>query len=262
MATILEWLPRIAGALVLVFAAMGISRWQRVGLEGDMFVAILRAFVQLVAIGYALDLIFNSRGVFWILMVIAIMVAIAGFTAGRRGGNVPRSKMVATVSVGVGTGLTLGLLVILNVFPFEPRFIIPIAGMIVGNSMTVTALVMVRLRDDVRLQKPQIEAALALGATSRQATRLQLRQALTTGMTPIIDSTKTVGLIALPGAMTGMILAGASPLEAVQLQIVVMYMLIGAAAFAGLTAAFLTYRQFFTPAHQLVLPPSTESPNT
>ena len=103
MATILEWLPRIAGALVLVFAAMGISRWQRVGLERDMFVAILRAFVQLVAIGYALDLIFNSQGVFWVLMVIAIMVTIAGFTAGRRGGNVPRSKIVATVSVGIGT---------------------------------------------------------------------------------------------------------------------------------------------------------------
>lgn len=262
MTLFLEWLPRIGGALVLVLAAMGISRWQRVGLESDMFIAILRAFVQLVAIGYALDLIFQSRGVFWVLIVITIMVAIAGFTAGRRGGNVPHSQMVATASVGVGTVLTLGLLVILDVFPFEPRFIIPIAGMIVGNSMTVTGLVIARFRDDVRLQKPQIEAALALGATSRQATRLQLRQALATGMTPIIDSTKTVGLIALPGAMTGMILAGASPLEAVQLQIVVMYMLIGAAAFAGLTAAFLTYRQFFTPAHQLVLPSSTETPTT
>ena len=72
-------------------------------------------------------------------------------------------------------------------------------------------------------------------------------------MTPIVDNTKTVGLISLPGAMTGMILAGASPLEAVQLQIIVMYMLIGAAAFGGLTATFLTYRQFFTKAHQLVL---------
>jgi len=80
-----------------------------------------------------------------------------------------------------------------------------------------------------------------------------LRRALITGMIPIVDNTKTVGLISLPGAMTGMILAGASPLEAVQLQIIVMYMLIGAAAFSGLTATFLTYRQFFTQAHQLIL---------
>jgi len=91
-----------------------------------------------------------------------------------------------------------------------------------------------------------------LGATKRQAANQQMRRALTTGMTPIVDNTKTVGLISLPGAMTGMILAGAAPLEAVQLQIIVMYMLMGAAAFSGLTATFLTYRQFFTPAHQLI----------
>jgi putative ABC transport system permease protein len=248
----LAWLPRIGGALILVLAAMGISRWQRVGLEKDMLVAIARAFVQLLAIGYALDLIFNSNHPLWILVTVLVMVIIAGYTAGARAARVPRSRLVATIAVSVGAALTLGLLLLLQVFPFEPRFIIPIAGMVVGNCMTVTALVMSRLRDDVRLQKAQIEAALALGATSRQAATGQLRRSLATGMTPIVDNTKTVGLISLPGAMTGMILAGASPLEAVQLQIIVMYMLIGAGAFAGLTAAFLTYRQFFTPAHQLL----------
>lgn len=252
----LDWLPRIAGALLLVVGAMAISRWQNVRLEKDMLLAVGRAFVQLILIGYALDLIFNTNSPLWILLVVLIMISVAGYTAGKRGQNVPRSKIVATISVSVGALLTLGLLIILRVFPFEPRYIIPIAGMIVGNSMTVTGLVMLRLRDDVRLQKPQIEAALALGATREQAVRQQLRRALATGMTPIIDNTKTVGLISLPGAMTGMILAGASPLEAVQLQIIVMYMLIGAAGFAGLTAAFLTYRQFFTAAHQLVLPDS------
>jgi putative ABC transport system permease protein len=237
----------------LVGLAIGISRWQMVKLEKDMLVAVGRAFVQLIAIGYALDLIFSATGPLWILLVIGVMVGIAGYTAGRRGKGVPQSQKLATTGVSVGAALTLGLLVVLRVFPFEPRFIIPIAGMVVGNSMTVTGLVMARLRDDVRIQRAQIEAALALGATHRQAARNQLQRALATGMTPIVDNTKTVGLISLPGAMTGMILAGASPLEAVQLQIIVMYMLIGAAAFSGLTAAFLTYQQFFTKAHQLVL---------
>ena len=113
-------------------------------------------------------------------------------------------------------------------------------------------LVMGRLRDDIQSQKSLVEAALALGATRRQAVRGQLKRALAGGMTPIVDNTKTVGLISLPGAMTGMILAGAPALEAVQVQIIVMYMLIGAAAVSGLTAAYLTYRQFFTRAHQLV----------
>lgn len=253
MVETLDWLPRILGSLVLVGLAVGISYWQRIGLEKDMLVAVVRAFVQLIAIGYALTFIFNQEGLFFILLVVAVMVGIAGYTAGQRGQHVPRSKIVATISVSAGAMVTLGLLIVLDVFPFEPRFIIPIAGMIVGNSMTVTGLVMSRLRDDLKLQKAQIEAALALGATRRQAANRQMRRALTTGMTPMVDNTKTVGLISLPGAMTGMILAGASPLEAVQLQIIVMYMLMGAAAFSGLTATFLTYRQFFTPAHQLVV---------
>jgi putative ABC transport system permease protein len=97
----------------------------------------------------------------------------------------------------------------------------------------------------------QVEAALALGATPRQASIGQLRRALGTGMSPVIDNAKTIGLVSLPGAMTGLIMGGASPLEAVQLQIVVMYMLIGAATFSGLTATYLSQPKFFTPAYQL-----------
>lgn len=249
----LNWLPRIAGSLALVGIALGISYWQKVGLAQDMIVAVSRAFVQLIAIGYALELIFAARGPWWILLVVGIMITVAGFTAGRRGQGVPNSRWVALAAITGGAAATLGLLIALDVFPFAPRFIIPIAGMIVGNSMTVTGLVMARLRDDLKFQRSEIEAALALGATRRQAAGPQLRRALITGMIPIVDNTKTVGLISLPGAMTGMILAGAPPLEAVQLQIIVMYMLIGAAAFGGLIATFFTYRQFFTQAHQLVL---------
>lgn len=127
--------------------------------------------------------------------------------------------------------------------------------MIVGNSMNVTALVMNRLRDDLEIQRLEVETSLALGATAKQAMHKQLRRALRTGMTPMVMTTKTAGLISLPGAMTGMILAGASPLEAVQLQLVVMYMLIGAVAFSGLAATFLTYPRFFTVAHQLKIVP-------
>lgn len=256
----LEWLPRILGSLALVGLAIGISRWQRVEIEKDMVMAVARAFVQLIAIGYALDLIFNSQGPFWIWLVVGVMVVIAGVTAGRRGKEIPRSRWVATLAISIGTILTLVLLILLQVFPFAPRYIIPVAGMIVGNTMTVTGLVMMRLRDDLKLQRAQVEAALALGATSRQAASGQLRRALATGMLPIVDNTKTVGLISLPGAMTGMILAGASPLEAVQLQLIVMYMLVGAAAFSGLAAVFLTYQQFFTRAHQLVLPGLADEP--
>lgn len=249
----LPWLYRIGGALLLVAAAAAISRYRRIGLEADMLTAVIRAFVQLIAIGYALKFIFAARNPFWIFLVVFAMVAIAGHTAGKRGRGVPRSRFVATVAISVGVALTLGLLIALQVFPFQPRYIIPVAGMVVGNAMTVCGLVMGRLRDDLKMQRLQVEAALALGAAPAQAVQGQLRRALATGMTPIVDNSKTVGLISLPGAMTGMILAGATALEAVQLQIIVMYMLIGAASFTGLTATFFTYRQFFTKQHQLTV---------
>jgi len=245
----LPWLTRILGALALVGVAALISRHQKVGLGKDMLTAVIRAFVQLIAIGYVLEFIFAARGPYWILLIVTIMVVIAGYTAGQRGRGVPRSTVVATAAVSCGALFTIGMLLGLQVFPYQPRYIIPIAGMIVGNAMVVCGLVMGRLRDDIKLQKPQIEAA---GATEQQAVAGQLKRAMAAGMTPIVDNTKTVGLISLPGAMTGMILAGAPALEAVQVQIIVMYMLIGAAAVSGLTAAYLTYRQFFTRAHQLV----------
>lgn len=247
-------LPRVAAALTLVIAAIIISRRQKIGLEQQMLVATARAFVQLIAIGYALDLIFAANSPIYILLIMAVMAAIGGYTSGQRGVGVPRATGVALASIVLGAALTLGLLVLLQVFTFDAQQIIPIAGMVIGNSMTVCSLVMGRLRDEINDRRAEIEAALALGATSRQAAMPHLRRALESGMTPIVDSTKTVGIIQLPGAMTGMILAGASPLEAVQLQLIVMYMLIGAAAFTGLAATFLTYRQFFTARHQLVLP--------
>lgn len=253
MTSFLALLPQILGSLALVIFAMLISKWQQVDLEQDMLIAVLRAFVQLVAIGYALEMLFESNSIPLTVVVISTMITIAGYTAGKRGHQIPHSQLVATIAIATAATLTLGTLLILQVFPLELQAIIPIAGMIIGNAMIATGVTMARLRDELKTYQAQIEAALALGATKEQASRQQLRTALMTGMTPIVDSTKTVGLISLPGAMTGLILAGVSPIEAVQIQIVVMYMLIGAAAFSSLTAAFLTYRQFFTKAHQLML---------
>ena len=250
----LDQLTRILAALALVLLAALISRWQKLDLEKDILIASVRAFVQLIAIGYALTFIFAIESPLAILSLLAVMTLIAGYTSGKRGQGVPHASRVALLSIAFGAALTLGLLVSLGVFEFEAQQIIPIAGMVIGNSMNVCSLVMGRVRDEINGRAPQIEAALALGATGRRAARPYLRTSLHAGMTPIIDSTKTVGLIQLPGAMTGMILAGATPLEAVQLQIIVMYMLIGAASFTGLAAVWLTYNQFFTPNQQLLLP--------
>jgi putative ABC transport system permease protein len=123
--------------------------------------------------------------------------------------------------------------------------------MVIGNSMTAAAVALNRLGDDVAASEREIEATLAVGATSAQAVRPIVRRSLRSGVIPLIDSTKTTGLIFFPGTMVGMLLAGAAPVDAVRLQLILLYVLLGSVAIAALVAVLLAQRAFFTPAHQL-----------
>ncbi|CAM6087695.1 unnamed protein product [Calypogeia fissa] len=249
-----DWVNGMVGpvlALTVVFAAMIVSYTQSLGIEKEMLIAIARAFLQLSVIGFVLEFIFSQSNVIWIFMAYLFMVTIAGYTAGRRAKDVPYGKYIAGVSILIGTFLTMMMLVLLKVFPFTPQYIIPVAGMMVGNAMTVTGVTLKRLREDLRQQQGLIETALALGATPRQAIVKQVRRALVVGLSPVLDNAKTVGLITLPGAMTGLIMGGASPQEAIQLQIVVMNMLLGATTFSGVLATYLSWPFFFTKTYQL-----------
>ncbi|KAL6624336.1 hypothetical protein ACP70R_031657 [Stipagrostis hirtigluma subsp. patula] len=238
-------------ATAVVAMAVALSFTQRLGLEGEMLYAIARSFLQLSVIGFVLQFIFTQKNALWILLAYLFMVTVAGYTAGQRAKHVPRGKYIAGVSILVGTAVTMFLLVVLNVFPFTPRYIIPVAGMMVGNAMTVTGVTMKKLREDVKIQRNLVETALALGATPRQATLQQVKRSLVIALSPVIDNAKTVGLIALPGAMTGLIMGGASPLEAIQLQIVVMNMLMGASTVSSILSTYLCWPAFFTKAFQL-----------
>jgi putative ABC transport system permease protein len=244
-------LPEVALALVLVAVGIAVSRARRVGLEKDMAVATARSFVQLLAVGYVLDFVFRGRGGLT-LVVLAVMVATATLTSGARARRVPGSRAVAAASVSVAAAGTLGVLAALRVVPLGARAIVPLGSMIISSAMNTTSLVMTRLHDDLAAGRREVEARLSLGQTAHEAARPWHRRAMRSGMLPTVDQTKVVGLVALPGAMTGMILAGASPLAAVRLQMVVMYMLLGGNAFAALVAGELTVRRLFTPDHQLI----------
>ncbi|KAL4354782.1 hypothetical protein GQ457_06G008020 [Hibiscus cannabinus] len=238
-------------ALAVVLIAVVLSFMQNLGLEKEMVYSIFRAFLQLSIIGFVLQFIFNQENSGWIILAYLFMVSVAGYTAGQRAKHVPRGKYVAGVSILAGTALTMFVLVVLNVFPFTPRYIIPVAGMMVGNAMTVTGVTMKRLRDDIKIQLSLVETALALGATPRQATLEQVKRSLVIALSPVLDNAKTVGLISLPGAMTGLIMGGASPLEAIQLQIIVMNMLIGASTVSSIMSTYMCWPAFFTKAYQL-----------
>ena len=241
----------VALAVALVVVGAALSRFRKLDLERDMLVATVRSFVQLLAVGYVLAFVFDGHdGLSG--PVLAVMVVTAALTAGARARRVPGARFVAAVALTAATVGTLGVLTALDIVPVDARTIIPLGSMVLSNAMTSAALVMTTLRDDLASHRREVEARLSLGHTSHRASLPWQRRALRTGMLPIVDNTKVVGLVALPGAMTGMILAGAEPLEAIRLQLVVMYMLLGGNAFAAVVAGELSVRRLFTHDHQLV----------
>lgn len=238
-------------ALGLVAVAVALSLWQRLGLERDIGVAVVRSFAQLAAIGYVIDFIFGLDGIGYVLALLAVMVGFAGWTSSRRSREVPGALPLATGAVGLAAVCTLGLLLALGVVPATARYLIPLGGMVIGNSMNATSLTLSRVRDDVREQRNKVEAALALGATGRAALSPIVKASLKSALIPLIDSTKTAGIVFLPGAMAGMIIGGADPLEAVRLQMVVLYMLLGSVSIAAISVGLFSHRSFFNPRHQL-----------
>jgi UDP-glucose/iron transport system permease protein len=241
----------VAATLVLVAIAAAIARWERTDLEGDIAVAVARSFVQLSAIGYVIKEIFASDSLLWVTLLLAVMVAFGAFTARGRAARVPHAFWPLLFALAIAATATLALVLAIGVFPAEARYLVPVGGMVIGNAMTAAAVALNRLGDEVHDDAGRIEATLALGATATQAIRPIARRSLRSGMIPLIDSTKTTGLIFFPGTMVGMLLAGASPVDAVRLQLVLLYVLLGAVALATLLAVLLSRRAFFTAEHQL-----------
>jgi putative ABC transport system permease protein len=249
-------LVEVAASVALVALAVAVSFWRRAELERDLAVAVLRSFVQLTAIGYVIQAIFDSDSLWLVAALLAVMVGFGAFTARSRARAVPGALGPLVLALSAAAAITLGLVLALGVFDAEPRYLVPVGGMVIGNSMTAAAVALNRLADEVRGQAPLIEAILALGGTSRQASAGLVTRSLRSGMIPLIDSTKTTGVVFFPGTMVGMLVAGAEPLDAVRLQLILLWVLLGSVALAALIAVSLGYRGFFTAAHQLREPPS------
>jgi putative ABC transport system permease protein len=242
---------QVLATLALVALAAAISFWRKADLEEDIAVATFRSFVQLTAIGYAIKLIFEADTIWLVLALLAVMVLFGALTARSRAKKVPGAFWPLLIALTVAGASTLGLVVALGVFDPTPRYLVPVGGMVIGNAMTASAVALNRLGDEVADSRARIEATLALGATAAEAAAPFVRRALRSGMITLIDSTKTTGLIFFPGTMVGMLLAGANPTDAVRLQLILLYALLGSVAIAALVATGLAYRNFFTPAQQL-----------
>jgi putative ABC transport system permease protein len=244
-------LGEVAAAVALAVIAAAVSFWRDADLERDIGIAIVRSFIQLTAIGYVIKFIFDEDQFVFVLALLTVMVVFGALTARSRAKKVPGSFVPLLIALAIAGASTLGLVVALGIFPATPRYLVPVGGMVIGNAMTASAVALNRLGDEMADGRARIEATLALGATAREATAPTVKRSLRSGMIALVDSTKTTGLIFFPGTMVGMLLAGANPTDAVRLQLILLYTLLGSVAIAGVVATSLAYRNFFTPAQQL-----------
>lgn len=243
----------LALSLLLVGVAVALSLWRRLGLEGSIVWAAARALAQLLAIGLLLQVLLEPDvSVWWGWCWVAVMVVVAAFTVSRRAPAVPGIVVLAIGAFLGSAVITLGVLFGLDVFELEIRTLIPLAGLMIGNSLAATVLVSRRLVDELDDKRDEVEARLALGQPSAVAAQPYVIAALRNALTPQIETTKAVGLIVLPGAMTGLILAGVDPLDAVQVQAAVMYLVLGSVATTTTVMALGIRRRLFTGDHRLV----------
>jgi len=245
----------LLASFVLVGVAVGLSLQRRLGLEPSILWSAARALGQLLVVGVALDLVLRSaHSVGWSFAWVVAMVVFAADTVRRRAAEVPRVFPLALGAFAASGVVTLTVLFGLRIFPLDARAIIPLAGMVVGNSMSATVLVGRRVLAELRDKRDEVEARLALGQPAPVAARPYVRDALRDALTPQIETTKAVGLVFLPGAMTGLILAGVKPLDAVLVQAAVMYLILGSVATTVTIVGLGVQRRLFTRDHRLVVP--------
>lgn len=241
---------QLALSVVLVVIAGGISAALRLGLLKSLFWGTVRTFVQLTFIGYILKFVFTVNNFWLIAAIVILMCFIAAQASTKRASNVSGNHLFPAFWSLLASTVFVGLVVVRLVINPSPWYtasiLIPIFGMILGNSMNGIALALDRLYGEAHARSGEIEALLAFGATPWEAIRECVKDAMRAGMTPTINSLMVVGLVSLPGMMTGQILGGADPSEAVRYQIVVMLMIAAATSIGCLSLVGFAYRRLFT----------------
>lgn len=251
-------LSDLVWALGMIAIAIGISSWQKLGLELPLANATLRTVVQLLGVGYILAVIFQIKNAIAVLAVLMVMLTIATITARNRiGKKIPQLLPVVFGSLFFSSALTLSYTNLLILQPntwYEPQYLIPLAGIVLGNAMNGAAIAGERLVSTISSSRLEIETHLSLGATGEQAVTTYRKEAIRAGLIPTLNQMMVVGIVTLPGMITGQLLSGIDPLDAASYQILIMLML----AFTNLLTTVLVTqgltRQFFNPQSQLELP--------
>jgi putative ABC transport system permease protein len=247
--------PELLASAALIGAVVILNYIERTKLVKDLIIGTLRCFAQLILVGYVLMAIFGADKWYWVILALIVMTFVAGVEAVRREQKkAPGTFIIVTGIIFISTMFVMffAITFIIRIDTwYNPQYLIPIMGMLIGNAMNGASLLVNRLRSELSGNREVIEAKLALGADKKTASRKYIGESIRAAMIPSINSLMIVGLVSLPGMMTGQIIAGASPLEAVKYQVAIMYMITTANALTIFIIASLLYRQYFTVDHQI-----------
>lgn len=237
---------------LFVLGVVLIARQRGIHLEKETVIALLRGIAQVVAVGSVLLLLLNQPTWASIPVLIAMIVA-AGFMGANRVKDIPGALPVSMAGIALGGGLTIVLMTVLGVIEWETSSLIPVGSMIIANTMNTTALALDRLRSEVLAHVGEIETALALGATPKAAVRRYVQAATEASLIPRVNSLRSLGIVWIPGLMTGMVLSGTDPVYAAIYQFVVIAMLFAAGGIGAVLSMIFARSRIFTPAMQLRL---------
>lgn len=251
------WDLALAATLILINGALSIVF--RLGIERTLFIAAIRMTIQLMAIGFVLKFIFAQTSPWWTAALALIMIMVAGYESRAR----QETPFKGWIAYGLGTSTLLFVGTIATIFGvgilvgpdpwYAPSYIIPVLGMILGNTLTGISLGLDSLTTAARRERPAIEARIALGATRMVALSQIVRRALRTGMMPIINGMAASGIVSLPGMMTGQILSGVDPVEATKYQLMIMFLIAGGTALGVFLAVLGGARYLSDERHRLRL---------
>jgi len=250
--TPLEGLVILASVFVLLILILILSAVKKLGVGKEFTYAITKGGIQLALIAVFLTFLFSID--WWYILIwllIGTMVLISGYTSAKRASNMPRAYQVTTPSILMGSTVVLIVLALSRAMPLQPQYIVPLTGMVFGNAMAICSVSLERLMREIRLNRTGIETMLSLGATSQQAMEEFGRLSIRASLIPTIDRLKTLGIIFIPGAMAGLLIAGTDPLVAAEYQIIVYLMIVGGGIITALLVSYFSRKKIFTPADQL-----------
>nr|WP_276575962.1 iron export ABC transporter permease subunit FetB [Oceanirhabdus seepicola] len=245
-------------AYIFILILLAIVKIRGIHREKQIIISSLRMTIQLILTGYVLVYIFDNPNPVYTILIIILMEIFAIYNIFKRVKLTlsKRLKKIIALSMAIGTltSLFFFVFIVINISPwYDPRYFIPIAGMLIGNSMTGISLGVTRLVDGMHSQRNLVETALMLGATPKAASKDIVDNAFDSAILPTINSMVGMGIVFLPGMMTGQILSGISPITAIEYQIAIMLGILGSVSLTVILFVQLGYKTFFNDEDQLTI---------